>query len=661
MTTSGRAAQGDDRESLETRMIRSACAGEPLDLLGPLTDRAMLDADVMQGWGQDQSIQAAQLQRLLVVPGPRLHAKGVQLRGIRISGQLDLESAKLLCPLRLEDCYLDGAFPVILDYAEVSLLAFIRCRLGGLSGSTLKATKGIDLTGSTLTRPLMLPDADITGRLCCSGAQLCGAESDGRELAAGDRQSPAARRGYALDADGMKVHGDVILDQDFTAAGGIWLNRADIAGELSCKNARLSAAAGIPGAGPQAGDCAMYADGLKVGDSVLLSRCTADDGGIRLSAATISGELICKGTHLNGADGKGNALRANQLKVSGNVSIGGDTAGQNPAPDDGRTFIASGGKVSLTNAAIGGELRLQSVLLGKDKRNVALDATGAHITQKLVWLPAARVDGQVILENAAVGRLEDSWSADPGVRTPRLRGYWPADGLLRLDGLTYGSIANRYADENNGANQRLEWIASQYGTAARSKSASFATQPYEQLANFYLQNGRDADARRVAIARRRDQRRYGEITRPGSVGNWLLDNTIRYGYRTWRAAVLLAILYAFVVGFLWCASHHGAIIAVQASPAVPTSAPAARTMPAATRCTKYYPCFNPFGYAIDTVIPIINVHQADFWAPNARAGAPWGWGWATVLVTYLGTALGWLFATLAVAGYTGLARNAAAP
>jgi hypothetical protein len=32
-----------------------------------------------------------------------------------------------------------------------------------------------------------------------------------------------------------------------------------------------------------------------------------------------------------------------------------------------------------------------------------------------------------------------------------------------------------------------------------------------------------------------------------------------------------------------------------------------------------------------------------------------------VLVTYLGTALGWLFATLAVAGYTGLARNAAAP
>jgi len=54
LTTSGRAAQGDDRESLETRMIRSACAGEPLDLLGPLTDRAMLDADVMQGWGQDQ-------------------------------------------------------------------------------------------------------------------------------------------------------------------------------------------------------------------------------------------------------------------------------------------------------------------------------------------------------------------------------------------------------------------------------------------------------------------------------------------------------------------------------------------------------------------------------------------------------------------------------
>ena len=36
-----------------------------------------------------------------------------------------------------------------------------------------------------------------------------------------------------------------------------------------------------------------------------------------------------------------------------------------------------------------------------------------------------------------------------------------------------------------------------------------------------------------------------------------------------------------------------------------------------------YPCFYPAGYAIDTVIPIVNVHQAEYWGSTA---APHGAG-----------------------------------
>ena len=75
--------------------------------------------------------------------------------------------------------------------------------------------------------------------------------------------------------------------------------------------------------------------------------------------------------------------------------------------------------------------------------------------------------------------------------------------------------------------------------------------------------------------------------------------------------------------------------------------------PPVTQCTSVYPCFYPIGYAIDTVIPIINVHQATYWGPNGHAV----WGRALVAFTWAGTALGWALATLAVAGYTGLARN----
>ena len=647
MTTEAQLAPGDDLEPLTQRIRVAAAAGKPLDLLGPDEPLALIDEDTMRARGEHQTIQARELAHLLLHPNWRMQASGVHLRGVKIEGQFDLKAVKLRWPLHFEDCYFDDKFLVNFDYAEVSLLAFIRCRLAGLSGTSLTVAKGLDLTGSVFGRALTLPDAAITGRFCGTDAQLKGVPSD--------RRSAAARQGYALDADGIKVGGDVVLNGAFTADGGIWLNRADIAGQLDCTGATLTAASATDPDGGDHGDCAMYADGLKVGDNVLLDRCTAR-GGIRLSTATIAGELICKGTHLKGADRKGNALRANQLKTSGNVSIG---------RDDDRGFTAEGGKLSLTNATIGGELRFRPSFLcaGKDcagKDKVALDATGARIAQKLHWEPEQRIDGKVILRDVTVGRLEDTWAATRGDTDPQRRGYWPSDGSLNLNGLSYDSIASCAKGQHDGAKARLEWIQSQYGGTPATlwsppnRNSNFATQPYQQLANFYLQAGLDADARRIAIARRRDFRRYGKISRSGKFGNWLLDFTIRYGYRTWRATIVLAVLYLLVVVFFLFASHHDAVIPVQ-----PTSGSSTQTAPSATTCTGQYPCFNPWGYAIDTVIPIVNVHQTDFWGPNREAASPWGW--SAVWVIYLGTGLGWLFVTLAVAGYTGLARNTAAP
>ena len=61
----------------------------------------------------------------------------------------------------------------------------------------------------------------------------------------------------------------------------------------------------------------------------------------------------------------------------------------------------------------------------------------------------------------------------------------------------------------------------------------------------------------------------------------------------------------------------------------------------------------PAGFAIDIVVPIVNVHQADEWAVNGHAF----WGWVWVGGTWIATGLGWGLATLFVAGYTGLVRS----
>jgi len=163
----------------------------------------------------------------------------------------------------------------------------------------------------------------------------------------------------------------------------------------------------------------------------------------------------------------------------------------------------------------------------------------------------------------------------------------------------------------------------------------------------YRQGGQDSEAREVAIARRRDLRTFGNLNWYRRFGNWFLDQTISYGYQTWRAAAgLAAVFVAFLV--LSIAGQHQHVI-------VPTTdVTGLHPVPTATRCTSDYPCFYPFGYTVDTVIPIINVHQADHWGPDGHAPAGWLW----VAAAWGATAAGWALATLLVAGYTGLVRQA---
>ena len=763
----------------ERELLAAAAAGE---IAGPAECPFDLAANA---WGPDRTVRAAVLRHLLISDDWPVDAKGVRIQGVEISGHLDLEAATLRCPLRLEDCYLSSVVPVKLDCARASLLALTGCRLGGLTGDALVVTNGLDLHGSTFTGQLLLTDADITGGLDFRGGKLevsgpngalvadrmkvngsvflsrslsreftaagtvrlAGADITGQLNLAGARLSASGNGGDALIADGMKVGGNVFLDNGFTAVGTVRLPGADIGGLLSCTQAQLdgkdkygrafaasrmkvgtdvdlagvhtTATAGairMTGAditgelkcsgaqleGTDEHGNALVADSIKVGGRVLLDELTAA-GTVWLPGAVITGRLLCRGAVLNGNEEHGAALLADQMRVGGGVILddvrttaggiqmvgaditgvlrcngaqleGKDRVGNSLLADsmkvsdsmylgasdrnsaEGRAFNAQGA-VSLRSARIGGSLHLEpSGLAGSTDKGgthqTALNATGAHIAHTLHWAPSGQVKGLVSLEYVQAGQLEDHWT-DAG---EQVNGCWPSAeaGVLRLDGFTYAGFGG---NQQATAEQRLAWIRSQYrqkavvgwtdtlasdGSAsarARARSQSdptitdlgvrFATQPYEQLAIVYREAGQDAEARAVAIARRRDLREYGDLTGYRRAVNWLLDKTIRYGYQTGRAVVMQTALYVAALVFFWFARYHGAIIPTQ-------NVPGLTTTPMAAQCTSFYPCFNPFGYAVDTVIPLINVHQADFWGPNASVP----WGVACVVVTYLGTVLG---------------------
>jgi hypothetical protein len=82
-----------------------------------------------------------------------------------------------------------------------------------------------------------------------------------------------------------------------------------------------------------------------------------------------------------------------------------------------------------------------------------------------------------------------------------------------------------------------------------------------------------------------------------------------------------------------------------------------------------YPKFQSFLYSIDPFLPIVNLGQKDYWAPNANIGSlakfplspsfafKFTWGSALRLYLILHIILGWIFTTLWVAGFTGLVRK----
>ena len=702
----------------------------------------------MGAWGEERVVRAEVLRYLLVGDEWPVAAKGVRLRGVRISGHLDLEAATVRCPLSLESCYLDAGEPVCLDHATVPRLILTRCQLPGLTGRMLSARE-VDLSGSILTGPLVVLGADITGQFSCRGTQLTGTGSHGSALVANgmkvggdvflDRGFTAAgavrligaditgqlncsgaqltgtgSHGSALVANGMKVGGDVFLDRGFTAAGAVRLIGADIAGQLNCSGAQLTGtdndgralvadgmkvgggvflARGFTATGAVAlrsaeitsvltcrgaqltgtdtDGNALFAEAIKVGGGVFLAGGFTAKGAVRLTFADITGQLNCSGAQLTGTGSHGSALVANGMKVGGDVFldrgftaagavrlIGADITGQlncsgaqlTGTDSQGYALVADGtkvsrsvfldreftaaGTISLISVHIGGSVYLMPTALA-DGNDVALSAARAQIAGTLRWAPARQVAGRVTLEDATVGQVSDDWSSQ------RPNGYWPTEGRLRLDGFAYSRFGG---DQQATVEQRLAWVRSQYHPPAQGRATELATQPYEQLATVYRQAGKETQARKVAIARRADLRKYGNLSPYRWFGNWLLDKTIKYGYQSWRAGVGLAAVFVIFTMLSFLAQQHHLIVPVGNFKGA---------APSATKCTSNYPCFYPPGYAIDTVIPIINVHQADNWGPDGSAP----WGRAFVAATWIATGLGWALATLLVAGYTGLVRQ----
>jgi hypothetical protein len=257
------------------------------------------------------------------------------------------------------------------------------------------------------------------------------------------------------------------------------------------------------------------------------------------------------------------------------------------------TGFQAEGELRLLGASVTGHLSFgDAVLVNPHERSLDLEGV---VVGTLVLPTDTAPDGVVDLTDASVTRLIDNWPV--------------TQYSARLGGLTYDSLRPLPTDPA----ARLRWLV--------SAADGYLPHPYQQLILALRRAGRDDDARAVAIARERRRREELGIASRG--WSLFLGVTVGYGYQAWRGIIWLA---AFALAgwpiFAWARAHHH--------------------MNALRAPTEPLPQFHAWLYSLDSVLPVVNLGQKDYWSPTGIAQV---WHAASVLA-------GWFLVTLILGALT---------
>lgn len=544
----------------------------------------------------------------------------VRMPGARITGNLDLSGAQLSSPsvdaLDLTGASVDG-----------SLLAGRHH-----SGSVFTADGRVLIPGVRIGGDLVLTGAVVRRRE--GEALLPRAENESRmPIVPGGIIDPGA----ALVADRIQVQGNLELDDGCDTTGTVRLPGAVVGGYVRLSGAQLTGPYSEPDLG-----VALLGDGIEIGGDLEARESGRGPlvchGQLRLVDAHVRGSASLSGARLRAPDR--DAFNGDRLRVGGelylrgircagtlrlqNAEIGAtlDCTGATfsrprfrPSPDgaangppqvrpslDARATtvgkdllllrVRAPGGVRIRRMDAGKSVQVVGARLGGPGARYALNAYGLTTAELVVQL-AETPRGTVRLEQARVGAFHDSamlWFARS------------AKGSVLLDGFSYGTLNDtRVVD----VRKRLRWIV--------RVSDGYSPAYYDELATAYRRGGRDEMAESVLIAKQ--HRRYAAAGRAARIWGALQRFTVGYGYRPWLAVCWLIGLW--VLGSGWFLFHQpGPIDAGQ------------------------NPVWNPWLFAADTLLPIVNLGQDGYW--RLTGASQWIAGGLV--------AAGWILATTAAAG-----------
>ncbi len=573
------------------------------------------------------------------------------LRGGTICGQLSLEHARVSCgpaeggppPHRRRSVgavCLSGstiAGTLVLRHAQLaaatmSALMAENLTVKGHAGACESRHEGMTATGSGPLGAICLSGASVGGQLSLRGTTLAnesgpalladlitigeGARLDQDFSAEGAGEAGALRlpearisgdlhlngarltnhTGPALLADGVTVHGDLVLAADVASGRRFEAAGAGRHGTLLIRGATVSGRLSLEGARVRRGHAPGRQPGQQVRDEIeqhspagltaiatILRGCDCEPAGgdgslgaVCLSNTTIGGRLALRNAFFTNDTGP--ALLADYLTVKD------DAAGCDEARN-GLTAIGCGpsGAICLAAATINGQLSLSgSTLANASGPALVADFAQIHggvlLDQGFVAVgtgPAGAVcltDARVGRELRCAGRFVSPRDPDGAAlvalnltRTSagilqfgdQHHGFL-VDGLLELDGLSYTGLPglgdlDRLGPRPPGGRGRFRRIGragdphagnvEQWLWWLRGYTTQYRAQPYEALAAAYGGAGFDDLARRILVAQRDDVRDRGSLSPVRKFGQYCAKWLTGYGYHCFYAFLWLAGLF----------------------------------------------------------------------------------------------------------------------
>ena len=299
--------------------------------------------------------------------------------------------------------------------------------------------------------------------------------------------------------------------------------------------------------------------------------------------------------------------------------------------------FTTGGIVDFRLARVGRSLSFNHARF-TGKNDNGLNAERATISGTLYWVEVQTTAQTALdLDDAHAGALWDDEKS------------WPTAGNLSLDGFVYSEFSGGPQDSAS----RLTWLGRQR-LAMQARS-----QPYRQLALVLREAGRPEGAVNVAIAREDALTKFGTGGFGERLWRLILDAVLGYGYRPLRAIwwILLFVLTGTVL------FRRGYVLRT----ITPTEADAYEVFVKTGEPPPHYPPFNSFVYSLENFLPVVDLHQGEYWRPNPRhsatrgdrSGRPGDAFLAPVLRWYLWLHIlaGWTITPLLFAGLAGLLRN----